>query len=197
MSLSILDYGAGNLKSIINVLEYLNYKYKIITSTSEINNSKILLLPGVGHFGQLMNHFSASNLIEPLKDYIQSDKPFLGICLGMQILFESSEEAPGEKGLCIFPGKVVKFTKGKVPQIGWNRISITPGNKILTEDYFYFVNSYCVKTDNKEIIAATTDYYDTFVSAVEKKNLLAMQFHPEKSGKAGLKVIKRWLEHVN
>ncbi|MGD9580149.1 MAG: imidazole glycerol phosphate synthase subunit HisH [Vampirovibrionia bacterium] len=197
MSLSILNYGAGNLKSITNLLEYTNTEYKIITSKEEIETSDILILPGVGHFDQLMDYFTQNELITPLKNYINSGKPYLGICLGMQILFESSEEAPDRKGLNIFPGKVIRFQQGKVPQIGWNKLNVSPDCKLLTEDYVYFVNSYCIQTDKTDIIAATTNYYIDFVSAVEYKNIFAMQFHPEKSGKVGGEIIKRWLQNVN
>ena len=197
MNLSILNYGAGNLKSITNLLELINVEYKIITSKEEIEQSDALILPGVGHFGQLMDYFTQNDLIDPLKTYINSGKPYLGICLGMQILFESSEEAPDRKGLKIFPGQVIKFSQGKVPQIGWNNLNVSPDCSLLTEDYVYFVNSYCIQTDRKDIIAATTNYYIDFVSAVEHNNIFAVQFHPEKSGKVGTEIIKRWLNNVN
>lgn len=197
MSLSILNYGAGNLKSITNLLEFIDVKYNIITTREEIEESNILILPGVGHFDQLMDYFTQNDLIKPLKTYINSGKPYLGICLGMQILFETSEEAPDRKGLEIFSGKVVKFNQGKVPQIGWNKLNVSPNCHLLTEDYVYFVNSYCVQTNNTDIIAATTNYYTDFVSAVEQDNIFAVQFHPEKSGEVGSEIIKRWLKHVN
>lgn len=197
MSLSILDYGAGNLRSITNLLEFINIDYSIINSKKEIEMSEVIILPGVGHFGQLMECFSLKGLIDPLVSFIKAGKPYLGICLGMQILFDSSEEAPECPGLGIFRGKVIRFTKGKVPQIGWNKIKPTTNTTLLKDDYVYFVNSYCVQTDQAEIIAATTSYYDEFVSAVQKDKLLAMQFHPEKSGQAGCEIIKRWLNHVN
>lgn len=197
MNLSILNYGAGNLKSITNLLEYINVEYKIITSKEEIEESSALILPGVGHFDQLMDYFTQNDLVNPLKQFINSGKPYLGICLGMQILFETSEEAPDRKGLEIFPGKVVRFNQGKVPQIGWNKLNVSPNCNLLTEDYVYFVNSYCIQTDHTDIIAATTDYYINFVSAIEHDNTFAVQFHPEKSGKVGADIIKRWLKNVN
>ena len=118
MRLSILNYGAGNLKSITNLLDYIDTDYKIISTRQEIKDSSIIILPGVGHYGQLMDHFNSNDLTEELINFIKSGKPYLGICLGMQILFESSEEAPDKKGLGIFQGHVVKFQQGKVPQIG-------------------------------------------------------------------------------
>lgn len=197
MTISILNYGAGNLKSITNVLDYLSLNYQIISSVEEIEEANILILPGVGHFGQLMDHFDKHNLSQALVKHIQEGKPYLGICLGMQILFESSEEAPDKSGLKIFPGKVLKFTQGKVPQIGWNKLVVSPDNQFLQEDYVYFVNSYYVDCYDENIIASKTNYYVNFVSGVQKENILAVQFHPEKSGTAGCKMIKRWLEYVS
>jgi imidazole glycerol phosphate synthase glutamine amidotransferase subunit len=115
----------------------------------------------------------------------------------LQILFQSSEEAPGKAGLGVFPGKVLKFTQGKVPQMGWNKLQVTSKDSMLTEEYVYFVNSYYVYTEKEDIIASRTNYYIDFVSGVQSKNLLAVQFHPEKSGKVGGKLVKRWLDHVS
>lgn len=197
MDISILDYGAGNLKSITNVLDFLSTKYQIISTSSEIEQSDIIILPGVGHFGQLIDHFNNNELSSSLINHIKQGKPYLGICLGMQILFEESEEAPGKPGLNIFPGRVRKFNQGKVPQIGWNILKVTENNSFLENDYFYFVNSYYVDSYNEDIVASKTNYYIDFVSGVQHNNVLAMQFHPEKSGAAGCKIIKRWLEYVS
>lgn len=196
MSISILDYGAGNLRSITNLMDYLAFDYKIIKTPTELDNSHIVILPGVGHFGQLMDHLSQKNLNEPLKNHILSGKPYLGICLGLQILFESSEEAPNKKGLSIFKGNISRFTKGKVPQIGWNKLEILNNSPILQPGFVYFVNSYCLKTEEEAIIAAKTNYYDDFISAIQKDKLLAVQFHPEKSGEFGCNIVKRWIEYV-
>lgn len=197
MKLSILNYGAGNLRSITNVLDYLNARYEIIDKKEHICAAEVLILPGVGHFEQLMIHLEKNDLIDALKDYLKSGKPYFGICLGMQILFDSSEEAPDKKGLGILPGKVIRFTEGKVPQIGWNKINVASEQKIIKEGYVYFVNSYCVVSEDENIIAAKTNYYREFVSAVQKDNIFATQFHPEKSGQFGVDTVRRWLEYVN
>ncbi len=197
MSVSVLNYGAGNLKSITNLLDYIKANYQIIQTRKEIEESETLILPGVGHFGQLIDYLDTNNLKSVLIDYIKSGKPYLGICLGLQILFESSEEAPGKKGLDVFPGKVLRFKHGKVPQIGWNKLVSCSENSLLRDDYVYFVNSYYVDTDKDSIIASKTDYYIDFVSGIQNDNLLAVQFHPEKSGKAGGEMVKRWLNHVS
>jgi len=131
-------------------------------------------------------------LERPLKKAIESGKPYLGICIGLQTLFEESEENPEVKGLGILKGKVVKFKKGKIPQIGWNKIKPTK-NSLLQEGYAYFANSYYVRPDKKETIAALTDYNGDFASGVESNNIIAIQFHPEKSGDYGMNFLKRWL----
>jgi imidazole glycerol phosphate synthase glutamine amidotransferase subunit len=197
VSISVLNYGAGNLRSITNLLDYNSLDYTIIKTREEIENADILILPGVGHFGQLMDYLEENNLKESLMNHIKTEKPYLGICLGLQILFQSSEEAPGKAGLGVFPGKVLKFTQGKVPQMGWNKLQVTSKDSMLTEEYVYFVNSYYVYTEKEDIIASRTNYYIDFVSGVQSKNLLAVQFHPEKSGKVGGKLVKRWLDHVS
>ena len=191
--ISIIDYGAGNLKSVKNALDYFGVENRISDKPEEILKSERLILPGDGSFGFMMNCLQNKKLIGPIKGFIKSGKPFLGICLGLQGLFDSSEESPGIKGLGIFKGKVVKFNEGKIPQIGWNKI--IPKNKALFKnEYVYFVNSYYVVPEDKSIIAALTDYNGLFVSAIRFENVTAVQFHPEKSGYPGLKIIQRWLE---
>jgi len=191
--ITILDYGAGNLKSVTNILEVLEADYIVTDKKEDIQNAERIILPGQGHFGQFMQALNEKDLVEVLTEKIQSDTPFLGICLGIQILFEESEEVPGVKGLGIFPGKVVKFTQGKIPQIGWNELKITRNNSVLTNDYVYFVNSYHVAPDDKFIVSAYCDYHGDFVAAIEYKNIFAFQFHPEKSGETGADYLRRWL----
>ena len=140
----------------------------------------------------MMDNLWKKTLVKPIRDFIKSGKPFLGICLGMQALFEESEESSGIKGLGIFKGKVVRFSKGKVPQIGWNKIN-PKKNGIFRNDFMYFVNSYYVVPEDKSMIAAFTDYNGNFASAIQSDNITAMQFHPEKSGKGGIQLLKRWL----
>ena len=192
--LIVLDYGAGNLKSVTNILDKLGCSYKLTDKKEEILEADKIILPGQGHFGQFMESLNSKGLTNALINKINSGVPFLGVCLGIQVLFEESEEAPGIKGLGIFPGKVVKFTEGKVPQIGWNKLKTTKNNSILTDDYVYFVNSYHVVPENKEIVSAYSDYYIDFVASIEHKNIFAFQFHPEKSGEVGFKFFKRWIE---
>jgi imidazole glycerol phosphate synthase glutamine amidotransferase subunit len=191
--IAIIDYGAGNLKSVKNALECLGVDSIITDKPEDILKADRLILPGDGSFGYMMENLKKKGLVNPIKNFIKSGKPFLGICLGLQGLFEESEESPKVKGLSIFKGKVVKFRKGKVPQIGWNKI-IAKKKDIFKEDFMYFVNSYYVIPKDNSIIAAVTDYNGSFVSAIKSNNITAMQFHPEKSGEAGIELIKRWLK---
>ena len=191
--IAIIDYGAGNLKSVKNALDYLNADSIITDKPEYIKKADKLILPGDGSFGYMMENLEKKGLVNPVKSFIKNGKPFLGICLGLQGLFEESEESPKVKGLSIFKGKVVKFRKGKVPQIGWNKIFPQQKN-IFKEDFMYFVNSYYVVPKDNSIIAAVTDYNGNFVSAIKSNNVTAMQFHPEKSGKAGIELIKGWLK---
>ncbi|MDP6648090.1 MAG: imidazole glycerol phosphate synthase subunit HisH [Candidatus Woesearchaeota archaeon] len=190
--IAIIDYGAGNLVSVKNALDYLGVASKITSNAEDIEKAERIILPGVGSFGFMMKSLRKLRLEEPLKKALLKGKPYLGICLGLQALFEESEESPGITGLGIFKGKVVKFEQGKIPQIGWNNIK--PRKSFFKEGFVYFVNSYYPIPDDKEIIATKTDYFGDFVSAVQKDNITAMQSHPEKSGEFGLDLIRRWLQ---
>ena len=189
----IIDYGAGNVKSLGNMLEFLGCEYEITDDREKILNAKKIIFPGQGHFEQAMNKLNAKNLPEVIRKSIDSGANFLGICLGLQVLFEKSEEAPNVEGLGIFKGEVKKFHKGKIPQIGWNNIKTTQTNTYLQDDYFYFVNSYYVVPEDKSIISSITNYHIDFCSSVEKENVCALQFHPEKSSNAGIEFFKKWL----
>lgn len=189
----ILDYDAGNLKSIGNMLGYLNEDFIISSSLKDLKDAKRIIFPGQGHFRQAIENLERKKLIEPVKTIIAEGKPFLGICLGLQILFEKSEEAPQFEGLGILKGEVKKFTKGKVPQIGWNKIKTTQKNVFLKDDFFYFVNSYYVLPTQKNIVSSETNYHIDFCSSIQKENLTAVQFHPEKSAKAGMDFFKLWI----
>jgi glutamine amidotransferase len=192
--ITVLDYGAGNLKSVTNILEILECEYLVTDSKEEINRAEKILLPGQGHFGQFMESLNNKGLSEILIKKALSGIPFLGICIGIQVLFEKSEEFPGIKGLGIFPGKVIRFTQGKVPQIGWNKLKTTENNSVLSDDYVYFVNSYHVVPEDNSIVSAYSDYHIPFVAALEYKNIFAFQFHPEKSGTVGYSFLKKWTE---
>jgi imidazole glycerol phosphate synthase glutamine amidotransferase subunit len=192
-NLVVLDYGAGNLKSVTNILDKIGESYKLTDKKQDLAEAERIILPGQGHFGQIMEALNSKDLADTLKEKINSGTPFLGICIGIQVLFDESEEAPGVQGLGIFPGKVIRFTEGKVPQIGWNELKITENNSVLANDYVYFVNSYHVVPENKDIISAYSSYHIDFVASLEYRNIFAFQFHPEKSGEAGFEFFKRWL----
>ncbi len=202
MKAALIDYGAGNLRSVANALRELGIDPLITASADDLTDATHLILPGVGSFGDCMAQLQSRNLIEPIQDWVAAGKPYLGICLGYQLLFDSSEESPGVAGLGIVPGVVRRFqqTPGlKIPHMGWN--SAVPrkpdtGNwaGLGAEPYFYFVHSYFPVPDDASVIAAETTYgADTFAAAIEMPNLLACQFHPEKSQDAGLRLIHNFL----
>lgn len=194
----IINYNSGNIKSLGNMINYLGYDYTISNSKEEILNANKLLFPGQGHFEQAMNNLENSGLIETIKEAIDKNIDFLGICLGLQILFEKSEEAPNKKGLGIIKGEVKKFDikiSKKIPQIGWNKIKTTSNNSFLDDEYFYFVNSYYVEPKDKNIISSKAHYGIEFCASIEKDNICAVQFHPEKSSSGGIKFFKKWLEN--
>jgi len=191
--ITIIDYDAGNLKSICNMLDFLGEKYQISSSPDEIESAEKIIFPGQGHFAQAIKNLENKNLITPIKNAIENNANFLGICLGLQVLFEKSEEAPGVDGLGVIKGEVKKFQIGKIPQIGWNQIKTTPNNSYLDDDYFYFVNSYYVIPEDKNVISSICNYNIDFAASIEYKNLTALQFHPEKSSDAGVKFFRKWI----
>lgn len=191
--ITIIDYEAGNLKSICNMLDFLGQKYRISANADEIATSEVLIFPGQGHFAQAMQNLHTKGLVEPIKKAIGNNAKFLGICLGLQVLFEKSEEAPGTAGLGVIKGEVKKFTEGKIPQIGWNKILTTQNNSFLEDDYFYFVNSYYVKPSDESVISSIASYGIDFAASIQYNNLTAVQFHPEKSSEAGIKFFKKWI----
>jgi glutamine amidotransferase/cyclase len=196
--IALLDYGAGNVRSVINAIESLGEKVKVVLTGEDILSAEKLVFPGVGAFGNMMRILNEKNYVEPLKRYLQSDRPFLGICLGLQALFENSEEAPDVKGLGFIQGSVKRFTIDlSVPHIGWNGINVKKPsrifNKLRGDQKFYFVHSYYVVPEDDAVILTTTDYGCKFVSSIQKGNIIATQFHPEKSGRAGLLLLKNFL----
>src|SRR3989338_2682702 len=179
--IDIIDCGIGNLASVSNAFKLLGAEATITSTPKGIEQADKIVLPGVGAFGYFMSQLREKNLENPLKNAIREQKPYLGICLGMQALFAKSEESPGIAGLGMIEGKVVRFTQGKVPQVGWN--TVTPlTNGIVEEGCAYFVNSYYCKPENEEYISAQSDYFGKFACAIEKENVFAVQFHPERSG---------------
>lgn len=190
--IAIVDYGAGNLKSVRNAFDYLKADSLVANKPEDIEGADRVILPGVGTFGFMMDGLRKRGLEGPIKEAISEGKPFLGICLGLQGLFDESGEGPGSKGLGIFKGKVVRYRSGKVPQIGWNKV-VPAKEGLLENGYAYFVNSYYPIPRDKDIIAATSDYYGKFACAVQKDNVIAVQFHPERSGDFGINFLRRWL----
>ena len=191
--LTVLDYGGGNLKSVVNLLESFGVPFVLTDKAEQIEQAEKLLFPGQGHFGQVMESLNQKGLTSALKAAVAKGVPFFGICVGLQVLFDSSEEAPNVAGLGIFKGKGVRFQTGKVPQIGWNKIQTTAANTFLSDDFYYFVNSYHVVPADSSIVSAVADYHVPFTAAVQYKNITATQFHPEKSGQVGRDTLKRWV----
>ena len=196
--ITLLDYGAGNVRSVINAIEKLGETVTVATSGQDIANAEKLLFPGVGSFGSMMSILRQKQFVEPLLAFLNSGRPFFGICLGMQALFEGSEEAPEEKGLGILPGRVQRFrTDLSVPHIGWNGISVKQPTDLFHglsgDEKFYFVHSYHVVADDPAVVLTTTDYGYPFVSAVQKGSVQGTQFHPEKSGASGLTLLENFI----
>lgn len=192
--IAIVDYGMGNLKSVEKGFKKVGADAIVTSNPRVVNDAKAIVLPGVGAFKDCIKNLSDLSLTKSVITSINKGKPFLGICLGLQVLFSESEEFGTCKGLDIFRGKVVRFQEGlKVPHMGWNTVKIINRPPILSEiednAFFYFVHSFYVVPEDKEIIAATTDYGTTFTSMVWKDNVFATQFHPEKSQELGLKVL--------
>lgn len=200
---AIIDYGAGNLSSVKKALDYLGAESEITQDRNNILSATHVILPGVGSFGDAMNSMKERALVDTVREAATCGKPFLGICLGLQLLFESSDESEGVKGLGLLKGKIVEIPKNnglKVPHMGWNSIKLSQRDGIFTniidESYFYFVHSFYLKDADDDVVAATTQYGVNIECAVQKGNLCATQFHPEKSGTAGLKILKNFLREV-
>jgi glutamine amidotransferase len=200
--IALLDYGSGNLRSVEKALKKVGAEVHVTKSPSGIGGARGLVLPGVGAFDDCVNAMSRQQLFAATREWIASGKPFLGICVGYQALFESSEEFNScAAGLGVFKGKVVRFDQRdglKVPQIGWNQLDITKPNCPLYKDisngsYVYFVHSFFPKPVDESIVATRTTYGDAFASSVWKDNVFATQFHPEKSQRVGLKLLENFV----
>ena len=201
MMIAIIDYGMGNLKNVKKGFEKVGYEAQITDQAEDILAADGVVLPGVGAFKDAMNNLKEAELIEVIQETINKGKPFLGICLGLQLLFTESEEFGLTSGLDIIKGRVVKFPDYldlKVPQIGWNELNLNQDTKLYQglegEIYQYFVHSYYVAPEDKSVIATTTDYGIEFVSSIVKDNIYAVQFHPEKSSQQGLQILKNFGE---
>lgn len=194
--IAIIDYGMGNLASVKNAFTSLGFACKITSDREEILSADKAVLPGVGAFKDAMQQLQSLHLIEVIREFVDSKKPLLGICLGMQLLFEKSYEYGETKGLCLLKGEIVHFgnIRLKVPHMGWNNLTIDSNSKLfkgLDNPYVYFVHSYHLVT-KANYVNATTNYGYDFIAAVENDNLFAVQFHPEKSGEVGLKILKNF-----
>ncbi len=195
--IALLDYGMGNLGSVEKALRRVGCHTKVTSGPADVEAADAIVLPGVGAFADCMANLRAAGLLAPLKAAIADGKPYLGICLGLQILFERSEEGGDVEGLGVIPGRVQRFRHDlKIPQIGWNQIRIRRQMPLLEGvadgSCVYFVHSYHVVPDDESVIATTTDYGYEFVSAVVRGNVLATQFHPEKSQRVGLQILQNF-----
>jgi glutamine amidotransferase len=199
--IAVVDYGAGNLTSVSKALELTGAEVDVTSEGKIIEKADGVVLPGVGSFGDAISRLRDLGLVPVLEDGFRKNKPFLGICLGFQMLFTESEEEGRHLGLNWFPGQVRKFRHGlKIPQVGWNRIRKVRENPLFfgvpDQSFFYFVHSYYVDSEEDGIVAARTDYGGEFVSMIQHGNIFAMQFHPEKSGDLGQVVLKNFYNLV-
>lgn len=199
--IAIIDYDAGNIKSVEKALLYLGEKAEITRDKQKILNADKVILPGVGNFGDAMANIHKYELAPVIKEVIHRRTPFLGICVGLQLLFERSDESDGVPGLGILEGEILRIPDKeglKIPQIGWNDIMIDNSCQIFKDlpenPFVYFVHSYYLKARDESIVKATTEYGTLIHAAVQKDNVFACQFHPEKSGEIGLKILKNFIE---
>jgi imidazole glycerol phosphate synthase glutamine amidotransferase subunit len=192
--IAILDYGAGNLRSVQNTLDLIGAQYTLVRDATGLMTAPKIILPGVGHFGQMIHALDQMNVRSALKQRLSDCVPFLGICLGLQALFERSAEAPEAEGLGIFPGSVERFPKeARVPHMGWNTVqAVKPSRLLEGEPHMYFAHSYYVPVCPQT--AATCEYTRPYTAILEEANIFGVQFHPEKSGPAGIEIVRRFVE---
>ncbi|MCQ2539730.1 MAG: imidazole glycerol phosphate synthase subunit HisH [Acetatifactor sp.] len=198
--IAIIDYDAGNIKSVEKALAFLGEEAVVTRDFDTILKADGVILPGVGAFGDAMGKLRGYGLEEVIHQVVDKGTPFLGICLGLQLLFDSSEESVGVKGLGILPGKIVRIPAEnglKVPHMGWNNLSFPNQGKLFKglpeNSYVYFVHSFYLQADDPEIVTATTEYGVTIQASVEKKNVFACQFHPEKSSDVGMQILRNFI----
>lgn len=198
MNLGVLDYGAGNLRSVLNAFSTIGAPGKLVSEPKDFDNLDALVFPGQGAFGDCVRILKANKLWDPLKTWLREERPYLGICLGYQLLFESSEESPGVEGLCAAPGQVRKFAAQpglKIPHMGWNQVQweergSTWWEGLANPSNLYFVHSYYPDVADESLALCRTEYGTSFVSGIARGNLMAVQFHPEKSQTAGLTLLR-------
>jgi imidazole glycerol phosphate synthase glutamine amidotransferase subunit len=194
--IALIDYGAGNLGSVLKAIQYLGYTAEVASQPEQIASAAKLILPGQGHFGAMMKALDGRGLLEPLREALTGGKPYLGICLGLQALYEDSDEAPGVKGLGLLPGRVKRFQGVfKVPHLGWNQLRIDHEASLLrgvaNGSFAYYCHSFYGPVTDATV--AVTDYGQAFAAVLEAENLAAVQFHPEKSAGVGLQVLRNFL----
>ena len=202
--ISVIDYGAGNIQSVIKAFHHIGCEVQVTADREVIKASDAAILPGVGAFGDSMNCLKNAGLVQPVLDFIESGKPFLGICLGLQLLFEGSEESPGVRGLGVLEGKILRIPADrglKVPHIGWNSLELRSQSGLfagLEEDpYVYFVHSYYLHADDPSVVSSTTESGVRIDASIQRGNLFATQFHPEKSGRTGLKMLQNFVARID
>ena len=198
--IAIIDYDAGNIRSVEKAMAKLGQEVWITRDRERIMNADKVILPGVGSFGDAMAHLREYNLVKVIKDVVAEKKPFLGICLGLQLMFERSDESDGVEGLGLLKGEILKIPDSpglKIPHMGWNSLKIKPDTCLFAQipdgAYVYFVHSYYLKAEDPDIVAATTEYSTHIHAAVEQGNIFACQFHPEKSSEVGLQILKNFI----
>lgn len=199
--IAIIDYDAGNIRSVEKALQFLGQEVKITRDREEILGANKVVLPGVGSFGDAMGKLHQYGLVEVIRQVAEKKTPFLGICLGLQLFFERSDESPGVEGLGILKGEILRIPEGegrKIPHMGWNSLELRNQGRLFAgisgEPYVYFVHSYYLKARDEQIVKATTEYGVTIHASVEQDNIFACQFHPEKSSDTGLKILKNFVE---
>lgn len=197
--IAIIDYDAGNIKSVEKALISLGQDVVVTRNKDTILSANKVVLPGVGAFGDAMSRLHEYGLVDVIREVAAKGTPFLGICLGLQLIFDRSEEAPGVEGIGLLRGEIVKFPDSdelKIPQIGWNSLEINPESVLFkgirNQSYVYFVHSYYLKAEDEDIVAASTEYITHVHASVEYKNIFACQFHPEKSSEVGLKILENF-----
>lgn len=198
---AIIDYDAGNIKSVENAVRFLGHEVIVTSNAEEILSADHIILPGVGAFGDAMKRLNKAGLEETIRQAVDREIPFLGICLGLQLIFEESEESPGVKGLGLLPGRIRRIPEGdgrKVPQIGWNDLSFPRSSRLFAGipegSYVYFVHSYYLEAGDPADVAARTEYGVSIDAAVEHGRLFACQFHPEKSERIGMQILENFLK---
>lgn len=194
---TIVDYGAGNLRSVQNTLDELDAEYQVTNKPEDVRKADKIILPGVGHFGQMMRAIDELSLRDPILNKIREGIPFLGICVGLQCLFEASEESPGSQGLGVFTGSVKRFSgKARIPHMGWNSLDRLKSSRLLEglgeESFTYFAHSYYAPVIPATAAACT--YIHPYTAVIEQDNIHAVQFHPEKSGPVGLRVVNNFVK---